>query len=112
MLWHPASSAATLQEDDLSKMAAAFLAHSKPMRRLLCIMSMVLPTGYGKRLIFYQLAPLVAKLRGLLIGHSVIQLRALIFSNGAAPRVGPFSLLIARLYSFVDAGLGFLLLNH
>ena len=41
----------------------------------------VLPTGYGKSLI-YQLAPLVAKRMGLVvIGRSVIQLRAVRFSN-------------------------------
>ena len=41
----------------------------------------VLPTGYGKSII-YQLAPLVAKRMGLVvIGRSVIQLRAVRFSN-------------------------------
>ena len=41
VLWHPVCSA-TKQEYDLSKMEAAFPALSKPMRRLLFIMSMVL----------------------------------------------------------------------
>ena len=43
----------------------------------------VLPTGYGKRQsLIYQLAPLVAKHMGLVvIGRSVIQLRAIRFSN-------------------------------
>ena len=45
----------------------------------------------------------------LLIGHSIILLRAVISKCilGAAPRVGPFSLLVARPYSFLDVGLDF-----
>ena len=47
----------------------------------------------------------------LLIGCSVIQcvLSIDIFKCmlGAAPRVGPFSLLVARPYSFLDVGLDF-----
>ena len=42
VLWHPVCAAATQQEDDRSKMAAAFPALSKPMQRLLFIMSMVI----------------------------------------------------------------------
>ena len=44
-----------------------------------------------------------------LIGRSVIQLRAVIFSNACLlpPLVGPFSLLVASPYSFLDVGLDF-----
>ena len=54
-----------------------------------------------------------------MIGRSVIQLCAVIFSNaggfekyfqiegGAAPRVEPFTLLVARPYNFLDVGLDF-----
>ena len=45
----------------------------------------------------------------LLIGRIVIQLRADILKCmlGTAPRLGPFSLLVARPYSFLDVGLDF-----
>ena len=74
--------AATMNELDL----AFYLKQEQktPLESFLCKKDVfaVLPTGYGKSLI-YQLAPLVAKRMGLVvvIGRSVIQLRAVRFSN-------------------------------
>jgi hypothetical protein len=60
----------------------------------------VLPTGYGKSLI-YWLAPLVW------IRHPLYSSDISKCMRGAVPRVGPFSLLVARPYSFLDVGLDF-----
>ena len=73
--------AATMNELDL----AFYLKQEQktPLESFLCKKDVfaVLPTGYSKSLI-YQLAPLVAKRMGLVvIGRSVIQLRAVRFSN-------------------------------